>query len=159
MTAHKGTGGTHSQRRLQWLLASNYILIQQTTQSHSGRADQKWTHPKAVGWKESTHAPHHTAAATLIIPPPKLMSWIVTVIWIRLCILTRIHKAHPLLWFYEELKHCRKLNTVCLSDWIRAQHRSSRAKKSRLNCSCSVSIFLFSLRLKQASNLERQMQL
>lgn len=72
----------------------------------------------------------------------KLMSWIVTVIWIWLCILTRIHKADSLLWFYEEVKHCRKLNNiVCMADLIRAWHLSCKEKKKSWLLEVNLKIF------------------
>lgn len=63
------------------------------------------------------------------------MSWIATVIWKWLCTLTRIHKTHPWLWFYEEVKHCRKLNnTACLTDWVYAVFKKKKIELQSQNC-------------------------
>ena len=90
------------------------------------------------------------------------MSWIVTVIWIWLRILTRIHKADPLLWFYEELKHCRKLNnTIWLTDLLRAWHLSCTAKKKKkksdwTTCIQSQNLFLYLPPKTSEANSERK---
>ena len=90
------------------------------------------------------------------------MSWIVTVIWIWLRILTRIHKADPLLWFYEELKHCRKLkNTIWLTDLLRAWEENNTVKKKKKKNLIELlvfnrKIFFFISPLKQVKQIQRE---
>lgn len=115
---------------------------------------------RTKAWTQDTRTQHFHNAQ-------KLMRRIVAVIWIRLCILTRIHKAVPLLCFYEEVKRCRKLNTsVRLTDWQLKlwlknlysisksfSHFPSKNKWSQFQSETSISLMPMNENLKHSQSL------